>query len=198
MGDNAKVRYGLKNVYYAIITETDDTITYAKPVPLKGAVALNLTAKGDKSEFYADDSLYHGSSINQGYDGTLELALVPDNFKINVLGFKLDKNNVLFEDAAAVPKKIALLFEFMTDKNPRRHVYYNINVSRPNFETTTKTTNIDLKTETLDITISPNLNMLVKASIDASVVSVYNTWYDKVYEFQEPISGVNIVKGDAK
>lgn len=131
MADNPRVRFGLMNVHYAIITENEDgTITYSKPKRMKGAVNLVLTAKGDKGDFYADNSLYYVSHANQGYDGTLELAIVQDDFKIEVLGHKKDANGVLFENTNAIPNKIALLFEICTDKSRRRFVFYNIDVSR--------------------------------------------------------------------
>ena len=49
-----KVKYGLKNVHYAVATETGGTLTYATPVPIPGGVSLTLEPKGEKAEFYAD------------------------------------------------------------------------------------------------------------------------------------------------
>ncbi len=186
------VRFGLKNVHYAVITENEDgAITYAKPVALNGAINLVLNAKGDKAELFADDKLYYASYANQGYDGTLELAFVPDSFKVDVLNYRTDGNGVLFEDANAVFKKIALLFEFNTDRNSIRRAMYKVDVSRPNFETSSKTQTIEPKTSTLNLTISPLDNGLIMAKADASL-SCYNTWYDTVYQYVEPTKTISL------
>ena len=53
MAEN-KVRFGLKNVYYAVLTEsTDGTAnTYATPVAVPGAVSLTLDSNGTDGTFY--------------------------------------------------------------------------------------------------------------------------------------------------
>jgi len=176
-----KVKYGLKNVHYAVITESEDSITYATPKPILGGVNLSASAKGDKTEFFADDIAYFVATVNQGYEGTLEVALLPDIFKKDVLGYKEDANGVLFEDANAVAKNIALLFEFNGDKNATRHVFYNVSVARSNVEGTTKGQNIEVKTETMNITASPALDTgYVKAKAEAGTTQ-YTNWLDAVY-----------------
>ncbi len=180
-----KVKFGLKNVHYAVITENEGSITFATPVKLPGAVSLSLSAKGDKSEFYADDILYFGASANQGYEGSLELALIPDDFRKDVLGDKADNNGALFEDADAIPKNIALMFEFSGDEKATRHVCYNVAVARPNVESNTKEASIDPKTDTLEVTVSPAVDTgYVKAKIEQGKTG-YETFYSSVYTFVE-------------
>lgn len=187
--DKNKVKFGLKNTHYAVITEVDGVIKYGTPTPIPGAVNLVLSPKGEKVEFYADDIAYFVATSNQGYEGTLEIALIPDNFRIDVLGDKLDKNKALFEDSNAIPKNIALMFEFAGDQNATRHVNYNVSVARPNIESATKGSSIEVKTETLNITASPAPKTGFVKSRVLQGQTGYSTFFESVYEYVEPIEG---------
>src|SRR5690554_1737353 len=124
-----KIKYGLRNVHYAVITEVGGNITFGTPKRLPGAVNLSLSPVGEKTEFYADDVLYFGGSANQGYDGTLEVATITDEFRIEVLNDEEDKNGALFENADAVANNIALMFEFAGDAKANRHLLYYCTVA---------------------------------------------------------------------
>lgn len=187
MADSNKVKFGLKNVYYAVLTETAGTITYGTPVAIKGAVNLSLDAQGDETNFFADDTKYYNVTANAGYSGTLELAKIPDQFKKDVLGYVEDTNNVLFEDAEAEPKRFALLFEFSGDANRTRHVVYDVTCSRPSVGSQTITESKEPVTETLNITASPlpidaSGKRLVKAKSNEGDAE-YTGWFSAVYQF---------------
>lgn len=180
-----KIKYGLKNVHYAAVTITEGTVTYDTPVKIPGAVTLTANPKGDKVEFYADDFGYFVAETNQGYEGNLEVALLPDAFKKDILGWKEDANGVLFEDAGAIAKEVALLFEFNGDKNGTRHVFYNVSVGRPSVEGQTKGQSIEVKTETINITASPASDTgYVKAKAEGGSAQ-YTAWYDAVYTYAQ-------------
>ncbi len=183
-----KVKYGLSNVHYAKIINTDGVITYETPVPIKGAVDLVLNAEGESDSFYADDIDYFTWSTNDGYSGSLEIALLPDEFSIDILGDKVDESGALFEDANAVPAPFALLFEFKGDKNGIRHVFYNVNATRPNIEGETKQKTINPNTDTLNIRALPGANGFVKAKAKPAD-TCYADWYTSVYEYVEPVEG---------
>ena len=107
MADTNKVKFGLKNVHYAVLTETSGVITYGTPVAIKGAVNLTLDPSGDETNFFADDTKYYAVTNDAGYTGSVEFAKIPDQFKKDVLGFVEDTNNILFEDAEVEPKSLA-------------------------------------------------------------------------------------------
>lgn len=187
MADNNKVKYGLKNCHYAKLTEAGGVITYGTPVAIKGAVNLSLDATGDETNFFADDTKYYNVTANTGYSGSLELALIPDQFKIDILGYDADTNGVLFEDAEAEPARFALLFEFAGDANHTRHVVYDVTCSRPSLASNTETETKEPVTETLNITASPlpldsNGMRIVKAKVNEGETE-YNNFFTAVYQY---------------
>ena len=178
-----KVKFNIRNVHYALLTKSDDgEVTYGTPVPMLGAVSISLDPNGEPSVFYADGYAYYTINNNQGYEGDLELALVPESFRTDVLKESLDANNVLVEDATVETGKFALLFEFDGDINKIRHVLYNCTAARPTIESATKEDEIEVKTETLSITASPLDGGYVKArTSDSTSAAAYDGWYKTVY-----------------
>lgn len=178
-----KVKFGFKNCYYATATESGGSYTYATPVKLDGAVSISLSPSGDNTEFYADDSLYWSDENNNGYEGTLELALVPDDFAIACLGVTKDTNNVLTENATSTTSPFALLCEFTNDDGATKFAFYNCHATRTDINGQTKGENKEVQTETLNITIRPRADGLVKnKTTDTTTSGVLEGWYTAVYE----------------
>ena len=158
-----KVKFNICNVHYALITVDDDgEVTFGTPVAMPGAVSLSLEPNGEPSNFYADGYAYYTISNNMGYEGDLELAMVPESFRTDVLKESLDDNSVLVESANVETANFALLFEFDGDVKKIRHVLYNCSAARPNIESTTNEEEIEVQTETLAITAAPLANGYVK------------------------------------
>ena len=179
-----KVKYNLKNTHYAKITVgTDGVVTFATPVRIPGSVSLALDAQGEITPFYADGIVYYKSAANNGYEGDLEIALVPESFRIDILAEKLDSKKVLIENSDAKASSFALLFEFDGDEKAIRHVLYNCVSTRPSLESQTKEDTIEPVTETLTISATPLANGNVKARTGNETDPVaYSGWYDTVYE----------------
>ena len=178
-----KVKFNICNVHYAILTVADDgTFSYGTPVPMPGAVSLSLDANGEPTNFYADGYAYYIISNNMGYDGDLELAMVPESFRTDVLKEQLDSNNVLIENSKVEAENFALLFEFDGDVKKIRHVLYKCAASRPGIESQTNEDEVEVKTETLSIKATPLANGYVKAKTgDNTSDAVYQNWYNAVY-----------------
>lgn len=140
-------------------------------------------------------AIYFRSVTNNGYSGDLEIALIPEWFRTEILQEKLDAKGVLVENSGVGESvKFALLFEFDGDVNAIRHVLYNCSASRPSIESETKEDTIEPGTETLSITADPRSDGLVKARTgDTTDAGTYTNWYKAVYtpteEEPEEISG---------
>lgn len=188
MADTNKIKYGIKNVYYAVATiAADGTATYDTPVAMPGAVNISLDAQGDTTPFHADNIVYYTSVANNGYEGDLELAKVPESFYTDVLGYVADKNGILYEDANASPVHFALTFQFEGDVHAKRHVLYNCVASRPTIEGGTKEDSIEPQTETITITATTVYNDavdkdIVKASATPTEATQYNAWNTTIYQ----------------
>lgn len=180
----SKVRFGLSNVYYALVSNEG----YSTPVRIPGAVSLTLKTEGsDASIFYADDIAYWTlPASNSGYTGTLTMALVPDAFKVDVLGEVVDDNGVQVELSDAQPKAFALMYEVSGDADEKRYVFYNVTAQRPIASANTKSDSTRPDTEELNFTaIGKDFNFggakknIVKGSA-ASDAKGYAAWFTGV------------------
>ena len=182
-----KIKYGLKNVYYAVATiAADGSATYDTPVALPGAVSISLEPQGDTTPFYADNVEYWTGISNTGYEGDLEVARLTDAFKTDILGYITSGNGMIAEDANANPVHFALLFQFEGDAKATRHVMYNCTASRASAASNTKSETIEPQTETVTITatsiyVAALETDIVKAETNESTSStVYDAFFTAV------------------
>lgn len=180
---NNKVKYNLKNAHYALLTIAEDsTASFGTPTAIPGSVSISLDANGEPENFYADGIAYYVINNNMGYEGDLELALIPESFRTEVLKEELDDNGVLIENALVELASFALLFEFDGDQRHIRHVLYNCAASRPGIEGKTNEDTREVQTETLTIKATPLASGLVKAKTgNTTDTTVYNDGYKAVY-----------------
>ena len=176
-----KVKYNLKNVHYAIAT----TGGYSTPVAISGAVNLTLDPQGDDYVFYADGVKYFEYHANNGYSGTLEIALVPESFKTDVLG-EVSTNGKIFEldDVAIV--NFALGFQIDGDDKDNLFWFYNCSASRPSVAGQTKEESIEVQTETLNITNAPDPRITISGKHPTKVrnastsTTTADSWFSAV------------------
>lgn len=168
-----KVKFGLKNVYYAVLSEDADGVTtFGSPVAIKGAVNLSLSASGDTNDFYADDMKYWSGTSNNGYEGDLEIALLPDSFKTDVLGFVQTTEGGILETGDEKAKRFALLYEVNGDVEKRRFCDFCCTATRPSSEASTTEDSTEPKTDTLSLTTAP-FNYLATKNGTAQKLSRY-------------------------
>lgn len=176
-----KVKYNLKNVHYAIAT----TGGYSTPVAISGAVNLTLDPQGDDYVFYADGIKYFEYHTNNGYSGSLEMALIPEDFKKDVLGEVVSGGNVFELDDVQIVN-FALGFQIDGDEKENLYWFYNCSASRPSVAGQTKEESIEVNTETLNISNSPDPRITVNSKHPTKVrnastsTTSASTWFSAV------------------
>lgn len=178
-----KVKFGLKNVHVFPITESTSTkVTYGEVIKVPGAVSLSFEASGDSNPFYADDTIYWNQFSNNGYEGELEIALIPEEFEVQILGYLKDKNGAIVESNSSKAKNYAMAFEFDGDVTQTRHIFYNCSSSRPNVEGATTEDKTEPQTDTINMTAVPAADTgYVKARLEKGQIG-YDTFFTTPYE----------------
>ena len=183
-----KVKFGLKNVYYSVITETvtsgEISYSYATPVHIPGAVSLSVDVDGSTNPFYADNVVYYQTVANNGYSGTLEVAMIPDSFRTDVMQEQTMQNGLIAEYSDKYPKSFAMAFQIDGDESNTCYWFYNCTATRPLVNGATVEENIEPQTDTLDIAMRARAtDALVRLKTsDSTPDSVRNTWFSAVVE----------------
>lgn len=180
-----KITYGLKNLHYAIMEVSEDgTVSYGTVKSFPGAVKISLSPDGEIYEFRADDGVYFECDESDGYTGDLEVALVPDDFKIDVFGWEKGTDSVLHEIAGAPHKHIALMGQMATDAVAKRVVFYDVFCGRPSLEQETKQRTMNILTQKMSLTCRPieiNGKNYVKSSTTPDTSEeAYNNFFKEV------------------
>lgn len=181
-----KVTFGLQDVHWAEVTAESATgaLTYGKVERLRGAAELTLEPVGDKGTYKADNINFYTSESNDGYEGTLKLALLSQEFLTRVLGEQLDtKTNTITEVADSTKKNFALMFRFEGDKKETLHVLYYCFASRPSLGSKTKSGS-DINEVELTFTASPRpLDKVVRRrTTETTSDAIRQNWFKQVYE----------------
>lgn len=185
MSEN-KVTFGLEKVHIAFLDDSGAAPAWGQPRHIPGAVNFSPEPQGENSSFAADNNTtYWSADSNDGYNGDLQMALVPDDALAEMLGWEIDSNGMLVEIADGKQKPFALMFEVKGDQKNRRNVYYNCMASRPGKEHATKAGAVEPSTDTLSLRIMPlevNEKSIVKSVIelDDTNAAVYNGFFNAV------------------
>ncbi len=156
---------------------------FETPVAIPGAVSITLEQQGELTPFWADGVKYYVSASNGGYEGELEVALIPDKFREDILGEEADANGVLMENVNTETAEFALGFQMDGDTNPTLFWFYSCTATRPSIEATTTEDTKEPNTDTLPISCGADENGYVRAkTTDTSYANVQEAWFTKVYE----------------
>lgn len=175
-----KVKFGIKNVHVFPITamSSGGTPTYGSVINIPGTTSLSLEAQGDTNDFYADNIKYYVSVANNGYSGTLTVAVIPDDFRTKILGYLTDTKNVLVEEITE-PTHFAMTFEEDGDQDGTKFVLYNGTATRPSLDKSTTTETKEPSTQELSVSFAPlssgRVMAMTTATTDSSVLAAWHT-----------------------
>ena len=181
-----KVVFGLENVHYAIITETQEAdgikIEYGTPVPVPGAVNFAMDPLSELSDFHADNGVYYTTSNSQGHEGTLEVAKLPERFYKDVFRDIETEDGILVENLNVQPRKVAFLFEFSGDQKATRHCLTYCTVTRPSLNSSTTTDTAEPTTTEMTIKAAKRpTDGIAKFSTGSNTSEVvFENWYKEV------------------
>ena len=185
MDKENKINYGLKNVYYAKVTETQTedgvTVEYGTPVRMPGAASMSMPKNVVKTPIAADDDPEYAIIYdNKGYDGEVVLYNVPDSYLTDCLGMKIDGDTIV-ENKDDKPSPHALLFEFNGDAKKRRHIFYRCMGTNPDVVSQTKGDGTTANQVTLKMTATPAKDTGdIKRTCKESDSAVYKNWFTEV------------------
>lgn len=178
-----KVKFGIKNVHiFPIESMVNGIPTYGDVINVPGAVSFSMGAQGDINKFYADNIVYYQSSANNGYEGDLTLALIPEEVYEKIFGQVPDANGVMTENAAIEAKAFAMTFEEDGDQTGTKFVLYNCTATRPTKELNTIEDNKTPVTQALTVSAVPLQSGDVMAMTTSTTPeAVKNNWHNEVY-----------------
>lgn len=184
MANKDKVKFGIKNVH--IFPMKDNTPSYGDVIDVPGAVSLSLDAQGDINKFHADNIVYYQTSANNGYEGDLEIALIPDEVWEKVFNYVKDEDNVYTENTGKVVTPFAMTFEEDGDQTGTKFVLYNCTATRPSRSLSTTQDSVEPTTQTLSVSAAPlrDGNVLAMTSAETTLDVVKN-WHTGVYGYDK-------------
>lgn len=181
-----KVKFGLKNVHIAPITNVSESkYTYGDIIKVPGAVSISLDPQGDSNDFFADNIKYFSAYANQGYQGDFELAMITDEIREKIFGEHKDSNGGFTENVNDVFTPFALGFQIEGDEKGRRFWYYNCSCSRSKNEAKTTENSKTPSTDSMTITaMGRDTDGKVRYFMTENETNkeAYESFFDSVYE----------------
>lgn len=185
---------GLKNLYYATITEdANGAETYGTPALLAKAISAEFNITDDNATLYADDGA--DVVIREFQSGTLTLGVndLSTAALAALTGATVDSKGILVSAAENTPAPVAIGFQSKSAKGGDRYFwFYRVTFAAPSGTLNTKGETISFETPSIEGTISRR-NKLdgynkhpwkaeVKAGETGVDATTITNWFSAVYE----------------
>lgn len=160
------------------------------PIRIPGTVSWGPTANNTKTSFYADNIEYFSTYVNNGFDGTWEMAKVPVDMLVAVYRYVVDSNGILIAPGGVGYKNFAFAFEMQGDISPARIIWYSCSAGLPTRTYATMEENTEPQVDSVDMSAKPQTfadgTVATFAQVpfnrnDETTLSIYNNWFSEVY-----------------
>lgn len=155
---------GLKDLYYAVITEADGVETYGTPKKMADALNADLSVTVAEATLYADDAL--NESVKEFVKGALKLGikdLEPETLA-EILGQEVDGSNVVWAGGNDEPPYVAIGFRARKTGGRYKYIWLRkVQFKVPAEKYQTKGESITFNTPEIEGTFSTDSNGKWKA-----------------------------------
>lgn len=179
---------GLKDLYYALCTETDGVESYDTPKKMSEAMTADLSVKTADATLYADDTL--SESVTEFGSGTLKLGvkdLTPEVLA-EILGQAVDQNKVVWAGKEDEPPFVAVGFRAKKTGGKYRYVWLlKVKFKVPSEKYETKGESIKFNTPDIEADFTTRKSdALWKADfVGLPTEKAATTWFTKVPEKED-------------
>jgi len=149
---------GLKDLYYAIITETDGVETYGTPKRLSEALTADLSVNVAEATLYADDALSENEA--EFVSAALKLGVkdLTNEVLKDILGQELDEDGILWAGEGDAAPFVAVGFRAKKNATQYRYIWLQRGKFKPISESfETKGESVNFKTPEIEGTFSKAL-----------------------------------------
>lgn len=184
---------GLKNLYYATITDGATGEIYGTPTKLAKAITADIAVESNEAALYADDGA--DVILKEFKQGTITLNMneLPKTAAVALLGMTVDENGVLVACAENSSKPVAIGFQSPSATGGDKYYWiYRCTFSVPNDSLKTKGDGIEFATPTitgtfvrrekLDYKSEHPWKAEVKAGETGVTATTITGWFTTVYE----------------
>lgn len=178
---------GLKNFYYAKVTEDADAgTTYDAPKRMGAAISLNETPTTNTATLYAENGPAETASANGPTTAEVGVKDLAPEVLADLLGQTINSEGVLIQGREDRAPYVALGFQMTGESENDAFVWlYKGKFSRPTTSGTTKGESVEFATPTISANfIGRDSDGKEKARVIQSPenTAITDAWFTKVYE----------------
>lgn len=176
---------GLRDLFYAICTETDGIETYGTPKKLAEAMTADLSVKTADGSLYADDTL--SESVTEFASGALKLGIkdLTTEALAEILGQTVDQNKVVWAGKDDEPPYVAVGFRAQKTGGRFRYVWLlkcKFKVPSEKYETKGESIKFNTPDVEADFTTRKKDGRWKADFVGTETETAAQTWFTKVPE----------------